>query len=140
MANRNGEPYIPPYPICPTRRAGEAFVVVPDDFAFVIKRHVVSDSSPSGRVTEIGGLFELEGHEADTYVATDYIEVPSDSYESMVAWVAQAEDDHGPLQRKAGALFCERIKDCRGVTGNGECWALGKTAMNDVFTQIADEL
>jgi len=105
----------------------------------VIRRHVISESALSGRVTEISGLFEPPDSQPDTYVAAGLIEVPSDSYESAVAFAIQKGADRGSLQRKAGELFCERVKNCRGVTENGECWALGKTAMNDVFTQIADE-
>lgn len=136
---RNGEPYIPPYPFCPTERDGREFTVTPGMFNFVIADSVTDGVTPI-LLTDIGGLFYPEdGWDTDTHVATGMIEVPSSSRLAEIGRAILNHPDPRHVEARAGQIFCDRIKNCQGVT-NGECWALGKPAIPEVIEQIADEI
>jgi len=138
MANRNGEPYIPPQPLCPTERDGEEFTITPEGFSFVIAPDVQA-FDPAEPVTDVCGLFEPKNPEPDHYVATGIVEVPVGTLDDLVARQIHGLRDPQAINQRAGQIFCERVKNCRGVTENGECWALGNTAMAEVFRQISEE-
>jgi len=67
------------------------------------------------------------------------LRVPVDSDLSNKARDLAKEIDEGKIDRqsRAGGTLKERVTYCRGVV-DGECWALGPTALRQVLTELPE--
>ncbi len=121
--NRQGEPYVPPYPHCPAEREGARITPHPSDFMWV-----TADDS-SREVVEGWGVFTDEN---DTdLLRTAATEAPYDTEHAGRIYGGAQFDE------KIGEIFCDRILNCRGLT-QGECWALGPKAVQEVIASVQD--
>jgi hypothetical protein len=126
-------------PLCPTERHGEEVDLTTADFSW----HIF-DSAPdeSGRLTttELIAAFNT-GDDHENLVESDTVKVPLDSDLSVRA--RQLGDggegifSEGPRIEEMRQFFCERVANCHGVI-NGECWALGASAVQEVLSQVTD--
>lgn len=125
--NINGEPYIPPHPLCPAEREGNAITPRPDDFMWVV------DSSEVDEIKAWGVFADSEEFGDDTdLVRTAEISVPSDTEQAYAVYHGEDHD------RELGKMFCDRILNCQGVT-EGNCWALGPEAVRTVISELAQK-
>lgn len=70
-----------------------------------------------------------------------YVEMPADSPHASQAQLAKsdiANADSQVRRDRVRELLCDRVANCRGVI-EGTCWALGGTALTDVYTQVGEE-
>lgn len=122
----NGEPFVPP--TCPAEREGDIFPITPDKFGLY---H--TDLHPQN-IPAITGVFIHADEDTDNLeiVGAGYAELAADS--DLLDAVKLRN-----ISARAGELICERIKNCRGITSEGECYALGSRAILEVTNQITEE-
>lgn len=142
-----GTPFVPPNPICPAEQIGNIPNLDEVDFELYVF------TSPTHlRITEIRGAFGGVWNEEGEYVrvvSTPFVEVPIDS--PLANEVYRLAEDLTDAQTNARSTaisntesepveqirqqLCERVANCQGVV-NGECWALGRTAMKEILEEV----
>lgn len=152
----NGRPVVPP--TCPSAHEG-----VTSDLSQVPFKIVVGDCEldPSGEYltkTEVYGYFGAgfkPSGEEDDFVATEALVVSIQSRLARTAWkylgdeksptekggrdgYREAEAHDHEYAEKLRQTLCGRVAMCHGVV-NGECWALGESAMREVIEALSDE-
>lgn len=137
---RNGEPYIPTYPLCPIERTEGGCRITPDNFDLHIDDVAQHHRPPRDRTTDILGVFYTEDPDDLRSVGTEVLRVQKDSPLADAARSIDPRKRGDLVNRRAGELFCNRVMNCRGITEDGECWALGSKAVAAVVKQLAKEM
>ena len=121
----------------------EPFAVDPQSFATRIIRDELLDSDrDNGNTGEAVGLVGYLGsnkaHAEDqskVILTLSMIDPESSEGRQMLAL---RHDRSGQTQKRLGAILCERIKSCHGVTGDGECWALGEEGVRAALVTLSE--
>lgn len=133
---RNGEPLIPP--TCPANRVGKPLTLSPDNYLFMIEDINDGDTNSTAQTELAGAFFDWndsdDNFDPENSAGIGYVQLTNSTPLTNSFYTIENSDD-----QHIGELFCDRIENCRGVTLAGECWALGKTAVIDVLTQLANE-
>ena len=137
MALRNGEPYIPPVPICPIGRDGNEFTIKPEMFDMLAAQGI-RDNPAGEQVEDITGMFWPD-HDDEAFVGTGLVQVREDSRLGRIADTIKNHPERRQIHYRAGEILCARVVMCRGLTADGDCWALGDDAMVEVVEQVAEE-
>lgn len=137
-----GKPFVPPNPVCPAGQEGTIPDISAVTFRLSLDPHP-GQEEPAGVWGAFNTVDEL-GDQKDL-VQTDVWELPPDSptirrlYDLLPTRgdrLAYQLVGHtgSPFVEKVRRRFCERIADCQGIV-NGECWALGATAVQEVIEE-----
>lgn len=131
----NGEPFVPP--TCPAEREGEPFDLTADNFVL----YQTPDSGIGEELTEkstyITGMFlrDKPGAASFDIVGAGFTELDEGSKFPVVMGSLGSKT----VSKRAGELICHRIATCRGITEDGECWALDGKAVSKIVEQIVAE-
>lgn len=66
--------------------------------------------------------------------------MPADSDLAQMARALDPKEEGNANSKRVGELLCERVMHCRGITRDGECWALGSQAVAEVIRQVTYEV
>ncbi len=135
-----GTPFVPPKPLCPTFQQGHLSDLEAVPFLLTVE-------PGKGRPTEVGGEFYVDAEDIKRgYVETDIMQPPPDpsllqrllelTYTKTESgeWGRALNNTQSPFVERVRKRFCERVANCLGVI-DGECWALGKSAVKEVIEQ-----
>jgi len=136
--------YVPP--ICPIKPAADFEDLREHPFELVI------GEMRSTQITEIFGVFGPPDGYTNNVVETTAIEVPSDSpladkarliaYGTTEILRPHIDDTKGQdvvATRQIGEALCKRVLECQGVQ-NGECWALGPSAVKAILEEVTPDV
>ncbi|HKU18868.1 MAG TPA: hypothetical protein VJP80_06375 [Candidatus Saccharimonadales bacterium] len=132
-----GKPYVPPG--CPRRLDHEIPEHDLSQTPFELLVHECTTGAGGVRLElEFYGEFQhgIGRVRSDDLIATEDQVVPIES--DLAHTARQLADDPGAVAHM-GAVFRERISFCHGVV-DGECWALGLPAVEEVTRQLGEEL
>lgn len=129
----NRLPHVPPRPLCPVSQDGPLFTILPARFFLDI-------NSGAGGNIEMSGMFLPAQDEAQGgHVCTGFVSTVDGSVQEQYILAADTESRRLlRLQHQIGKILCARIIECHGVTPDGECWALGNTALQAVLENIVE--
>ena len=134
-----GEAFVPPS--CPAKETGPAGDIVQMEFFYDTHTYLGASSGQS-ETEVIVQFFKRDNDKLDgtgwSTVATSTVYIGDTELALQAQQIAE-----GPkaveLQKRFREIMCERVINCRGVL-NGECWAIGVTALGEIHNQVIDEL
>jgi hypothetical protein len=98
------------------------------------------DSGGNSTVTEIMIDFRRSAQSAP-FIEVKSVIAPIDSELANDARDLADEKDSGRQERveRLRNMLCDRVAHCPGVTGDGECWALGPGAIEETIRSVMHE-
>ncbi len=131
-------PFVPP--ACPVEQVGRRSISSEADFSVSV---MPFGQDTDGNTTHIEVQVTFNEGGKTSAVQSDIAEFAQDSatadgLHDITDGVTLARSTESQRVAKLGQAFCERIIHCRGVV-DGECWALGASAMQETINSVSTD-